>query len=74
MTSNPGLPDAAARIHRLCELNVMDQVATLRELPTVTGAWARGQALTVHGWIYDLRDGLIRDLGVSIDGPAASGG
>jgi carbonic anhydrase len=68
------LPDDAARVHRLCELNVMDQVATLRELPTVTGAWARGQALTVHGWIYDLRDGLIRDLGVSVDGSAASGG
>jgi carbonic anhydrase len=35
----------------------------------VQDAWARGQALTIHGWIYDLSDGLLEDLGVNIDGP-----
>jgi carbonic anhydrase len=62
------LPDADARWNRLCELNVAAQVAALRALPTVTAAWARRQELCLHGWIYDLRDGLLRDLGVSVDG------
>jgi len=49
------------------------QVATLSRLPVITEAWRRGQPVTLHGWIYDLRDGLIRDLGVSLDGPASAG-
>ena len=65
-----GLPDPEARWRRLCEWNVRAQVRTLATLPTVTDAWARGQALTLHGWIYDLRDGLLRDLEVSLDRPA----
>ena len=64
-----GLPDAEARWRRLSEWNVRAQVRTLAALPTVTEAWAKGQALTLHGWIYDLRDGLLRDLGVSLDRP-----
>ena len=38
--------------------------------PTVQAAWARGQSLTIHGWIYDLHDGLIQDLGVTMEGPS----
>ncbi len=57
-----------ARWDRLCELNVVEQTRAVTRLPTVTAAWRRGQRLVVHGWIYDLRDGLLRDLGVSVDG------
>ena len=54
------------RWYRLCELNVMAQVRHVTELPTVRDAWARGQPLDVHGWIYDLHDGLLKDLGVTV--------
>jgi carbonic anhydrase len=47
-------------------LNVIEQVANLSQTPIVQDAWARGQALAVHGWIYDLQDGLLRDLGISV--------
>ena len=62
------LPDADQRWHRLCQLNVAAQVESLVGTPTVQAAWARGQALTIHGWIYDLSDGLLEDLGVTEDG------
>lgn len=65
-----GLPDERARWARLCELNVAWQVSRVTKLPTVGAAWRRGQPLAIHGWIYDLRDGLLRDLEVSVDGPA----
>ena len=55
--------------NRLCELNVISQVRTLAQSPTLIDAWARGQAVTIHGWIYDLHDGLIRDLDVSTEKP-----
>jgi carbonic anhydrase len=48
--------------HRLCELNVIEQVMNLSQTTVVRDAWARGQELAVHGWIYDLRDGLLREL------------
>lgn len=64
------LPDDSARWQRLCELNVKTQVRTLSNLPTIVQAWMRGQPLVIHGWIYDLRDGLLRDLDVSANGPA----
>jgi carbonic anhydrase len=51
---------------RLCELNVIEQVVNVCQTTVVEDAWARGQALTVHGWIYSLLDGRIRDLGMSI--------
>jgi carbonic anhydrase len=51
---------------RLCELNVIEQVVNLSRTTVVRDAWSRGQALTVHGWIYDLSDGLLRDLDVSV--------
>jgi len=54
------------RIARLCELNVIEQVVNVAQTTVVQDAWARGQALTVHGWIYGIRDGLIRDLGMSV--------
>lgn len=59
-----GLPEGA-RLDRLCELNVVEQVANVCATTIVGDAWGRGQELTVHGLVYDLRDGLLRDLGVS---------
>ena len=55
---------------RLCELNVLEQVVSLVNTPVVKDAWARGQDLTIHGWIYGLNDGLMHDLGITIDCPA----
>ncbi|MEO8076760.1 MAG: carbonic anhydrase [Acidobacteriota bacterium] len=57
-------PDA--RWRRLCELNVVEQVGKVTCVPSVRDAWQRGQPLAVHGWIYDLRDGLLRDLEVTV--------
>ncbi|HEU5490383.1 MAG TPA: carbonic anhydrase, partial [Gaiellaceae bacterium] len=54
---------------RLCELNVGAQVLNVCETTIVEDAWARGQALTVHGLIYGIEDGLLRDLAVSVDSP-----
>ncbi len=56
-------PDEPARIGRLCELNVVEQVRHVCRTTIVQDAWRAAQALAVHGWIYDLRDGLLRDLG-----------
>lgn len=53
------------RLERLCELNVVEQVANVCGTTIVRDAWEREQELTVHGVVYDLRDGLLRDLGVS---------
>ena len=50
----------------LCELNVIEQVANVCETTIVRDAWDRGQTLAVHGWIYDLKDGLLRDLGMCV--------
>lgn len=57
--------DEHARHDMLCELNVIEQVANACQSPVVRAAWARGQDLAVHGWIYGLTDGYIHDLGVS---------
>ena len=62
------LADEAARHDRLCELNVVEQVVNVCQTNIVQSAWARGQELAVHGWIYDLRDGLLRDLDVIVTG------
>jgi carbonic anhydrase len=61
------LDDDSMRWKRLCELNVIDQIRILRSLPPIVQAWERGQPLAVHGWVYDLHDGLIRDLEVSVN-------
>jgi carbonic anhydrase len=63
------LPSAQARVDRLCELNVQGQVASVARTTVVEAAWSRGQALGVHGWIYSLEDGLLRDLQCSRNGP-----
>ena len=62
------LADGSPRIDRLCELNVREQVANVCRTTIVRGAWRRGQRLTVHGWIYRIQDGLLRDLGISVSG------
>ena len=59
--------DEDKRLDRLCELNVIEQVLSVGRTTIVQSAWQRGQELVVHGWIYGLEDGLLRDLGVSID-------
>ncbi|WP_444936866.1 carbonate dehydratase [Microbulbifer sp. JMSA004] len=59
--------DKESRSARLCELNVMAQVQNLAMTKIVQHAWDRGQRLSLHGWIYDIRDGLIRDLGMRMD-------
>jgi carbonic anhydrase len=56
----------AERHSRLCELNVVEQAMNVAQTTVVRDAWARGQSLVVHGWIYDIADGLLRDLGVSL--------
>jgi carbonic anhydrase len=64
------LPDLAHRIDRLCELNVIEQVANVCQTTIVRDAWDRGQELSVHGWVYGLKDGLVRDLGTVVTRPA----
>jgi len=56
------------RVNLLCELNVKAQVANVCHTNIVQNAWARGQSLAVHGWIYGVRDGLLQDLDVTVDG------
>ena len=62
------------RIDKLAELNVVDQVANVCRTTIVMDAWRRGQSLSVHGWIYGIQDGLLRDLGLSVtrDGALAT--
>jgi carbonic anhydrase len=57
--------DKEERGRRFVELNVMEQVYDLGKTSIVQNAWRNGQPLHVHGWVYDLKDGLIRDLGVT---------
>ena len=63
------IADPTARMDRLCELNIEAQVANVCHTTIVQDAWRRGQSLTVHGWIYSLRDGLLKDLGVVVERP-----
>jgi carbonic anhydrase len=65
------LPDEQ-RFDRLCELNVVEQVVNVRQTTVVEDAWARGQDVAVHGIVYGLEDGLIRDLGVSVSSATAA--
>ncbi|MCL2635321.1 MAG: carbonate dehydratase [Betaproteobacteria bacterium] len=55
------------RHDRLCELNVLEQVVNVCHTPIVQDAWQRGQQLTVHGWIYGLKDGRMHNLGITVD-------
>jgi carbonic anhydrase len=62
------IADPSARLDKLCELNVIEQVINTSETTIVQDAWSRNQDLTVHGLIYSLSDGILRDLNVSVDG------
>jgi carbonic anhydrase len=64
------IPDQRLRLDRLCELNVMRQVRNVASDIFVQDAWARGQEITVHGWVYSLANGLVTDLSVTIGHPA----
>jgi carbonic anhydrase len=64
-----GIADAGARLRRLCELNVLEQAVHVCETTIVQDAWRRGQPLAVHGWIYGLEDGLLRDLKFCVESP-----
>ena len=67
------LPTEEQRHDRLCEMNVVEQVVNVSQTTVVRDAWTRRQSLAVHGWIYDLHDGLLRDLAVSVTATPAEG-
>ena len=60
------IADDKARVDRLCELNVVEQVRNIARTTIVQDAWRRGHAVELHGWIYGLKDGIITDLGVTV--------
>ncbi len=62
-----------ARVDRLCEFNVIEQVANVCQTTIVRDAWENGQELAVHGWIYGLKDGLLRDLNVTVSNREEAG-
>lgn len=64
-----GIADEGRRLNRLCELNVVQQVRNVATDIFVQEAWARGQRLSVHGWVYSLGDGLVNDLAVTVGRP-----
>ena len=61
-----GLPDDEARLKALCELNVLEQSLNVCETTVVQDAWARGQSVVVHGWVYGLHNGLLEDLQMTV--------
>lgn len=63
------LPEERERLNRLCELNVIRQVRNVGSDVFVQDAWARGQKISVHGWVYSLETGLIKDLDVTVRAP-----
>jgi carbonic anhydrase len=67
------LSTEAERHNRLCELNVIEQAVNVSQTTVVRNAWSRKQELTVHGWVYDLRDGLLRDLGMCVSDELSAG-
>lgn len=62
------MDDRSRRLDRLCELNVIEQVSNVCQTTIVQQAWERGQRLAIHGWIYGLRNGLVRNLNISVTG------
>ena len=58
----------AARVDILCELNVIEQVMNVAQTTVLQDAWARGQRVALHGWVYGLKDGLLQDLHITLDG------
>ena len=65
-TKLDSITNKEARTQKLCELNVLEQVINVGNTTIIQDAWETGQEITVHGWIYDIADGLLRDLDVSI--------
>jgi carbonic anhydrase len=63
------LTDETARLNRLCELNIIRQVKNVASDVFLQDAWARGQDVWVHGWVYSIANGLIRDLDVTVGRP-----
>jgi carbonic anhydrase len=63
------IPELPARLDRLCELNVIRQVRNVATDVFVQEAWARGQDICIHGWVYSLADGLVNDLNVTVCRP-----
>ncbi len=61
------IDDLAQRQARMCEINILEQMANICYTTIVQNAWQRGQELAVHGWVYGLADGLVNDLGVIVD-------
>jgi len=69
-----GILDFDARVNLVCERNVLAQVESLADNPFVRDAWGRGQPLSIHGWIYSIQDGLLRDLETTIENVADAAG
>jgi carbonic anhydrase len=67
------LPSDAQRLDRLCELNVLEQAASVCKTTVVQDAWSRAQPVTVHGWVYGLHNGLLQDLGFTVAAAADLG-
>jgi carbonic anhydrase len=63
------IEDPALKHARLCELNVIEQVVNACRSTIVQDAWARGQKLMVHGWVYSLKDGRVREMGIDVGAP-----
>lgn len=62
-----GIEDESERFFRLCELNVLEQALNVCETTFVQDAWEKKQKLTVHGWIYDMREGVLKKLGIQME-------
>jgi len=56
------------RADALCELNVAEQVVNVAVSTVMVDAWSRGQQVTIHGWAFGVHDGLLQDLGLTVDG------
>jgi carbonic anhydrase len=65
------LTDHEARLDQLCELSIEAQVRNLSRTPIIQSAWEKGKTLNIHGWVYGLNDGLLRDLGLSLNSAVA---
>ncbi|WP_285535387.1 carbonate dehydratase [Brucella sp. NBRC 12950] len=68
-TELEAITDQEERLNRLCELTVVSQVQSLSRTPVLQSAWKDGKSVAIHGWIYGLKDGLLRDLGCNCTGP-----
>ena len=66
------IEDPEAKLNRLCELNVVEQVLNVVNTTIVQDAWSRGQELAIHGWIYSINDGVLRDLNICVDAAGES--